>query len=190
MGFARVLRETPVFERLTLSDEDRERGRYYTEQRQRLELERSASSLEDFLPLLTTGNRDLLGNTSNPHSGLPANAKDQPIQSDNATLQRATNSGAGEESCLGGLCGPRQRSSRRQWIGRRGDNPRHRRPHRYRYLSPQLPRGRPHRRDRHPIVPDRSKPAGGANEATRLVFADQEKRFGQGILCPAQISSG
>ena len=48
MGFARVLRETPVFERLTLSDEDRERGRYYTEQRHRLELERSASSLEDF----------------------------------------------------------------------------------------------------------------------------------------------
>ena len=48
MGFARVLRETPVFERLTLSDEDRERGRYYAEQRQRLELERSASSLEDF----------------------------------------------------------------------------------------------------------------------------------------------
>ena len=48
MEFARVLRETPVFERVTLSDEDRERGRYYTEQRQRLELEQSASSLEDF----------------------------------------------------------------------------------------------------------------------------------------------
>jgi FkbH-like protein len=48
MEFARVLRQNPVFERLTLSDEDRERGRYYAEQRQRLELERSASSLEDF----------------------------------------------------------------------------------------------------------------------------------------------
>src|SRR5262245_32266126 len=48
MEFARVLREAPVFERLTLSDEDKERGRYYAEQRQRLELERSASSLEDF----------------------------------------------------------------------------------------------------------------------------------------------
>lgn len=46
--FAKVLREAPVFERLTLSDEDRERGRYYTEQRQRVELERGASSLEDF----------------------------------------------------------------------------------------------------------------------------------------------
>jgi FkbH-like protein len=33
---------------LALSEEDKERGRYYTEQRQRLELERSASSLEDF----------------------------------------------------------------------------------------------------------------------------------------------
>ena len=48
MEFARVLRQNPVFERLTLSDEDRERGRYYAGQRQRLELERSASSVEDF----------------------------------------------------------------------------------------------------------------------------------------------
>ena len=48
MEFGRVLRQSPVFERLTLSEEDRERGRYYAEQRQRLELERSASSLEDF----------------------------------------------------------------------------------------------------------------------------------------------
>jgi FkbH-like protein len=48
MEFARVLRRSPVFERLALSEEDRERGRYYAGQRQRLELERSASSLEDF----------------------------------------------------------------------------------------------------------------------------------------------
>src|SRR5262245_57517158 len=48
MEFSKVLRETPVFERLTLSEEDKVRGRYYAEQRQRLELERSASSLEDF----------------------------------------------------------------------------------------------------------------------------------------------
>jgi FkbH-like protein len=48
MEFSRVLRETPVFERLTLSDEDRERGRFYGEQRQRVDLERSTSSLEDF----------------------------------------------------------------------------------------------------------------------------------------------
>jgi FkbH-like protein len=48
MDFARVVREMPAFERLTLTDEDRERGRYYAEQRKRVELERSASSLEDF----------------------------------------------------------------------------------------------------------------------------------------------
>jgi FkbH-like protein len=48
MGYARALRESPVFERLTLSSEDRERGRYYVEQRQRAELVRSAGSLEDF----------------------------------------------------------------------------------------------------------------------------------------------
>jgi FkbH-like protein len=48
MSFAQVLRNCPVFERLTLSGEDRERGRYYAEQRQRIELQRSTSSLEDY----------------------------------------------------------------------------------------------------------------------------------------------
>jgi FkbH-like protein len=46
--YARALRQTPVFERLTLSEEDRERGRYYAEQRQRAELEHSSCSLENF----------------------------------------------------------------------------------------------------------------------------------------------
>ena len=48
MDYARAVRESAVFERLTLSAEDRERGRYYAEQRQRTELAESASSLEDF----------------------------------------------------------------------------------------------------------------------------------------------
>jgi len=48
MFYARALRKTPAFERLSLTDEDRERGRYYTEQRQRVELEQSAASLEEF----------------------------------------------------------------------------------------------------------------------------------------------
>jgi FkbH-like protein len=48
MGYAKALRDSPVFERLVLSAEDRERGQYYAEQRVRLEFERSASSLEDF----------------------------------------------------------------------------------------------------------------------------------------------
>jgi FkbH-like protein len=48
MGYATALRSTPVFERLVLSDEDRERGRYYAEQRQRVALEQRATSLEDF----------------------------------------------------------------------------------------------------------------------------------------------
>lgn len=47
--YARVLREIPEFERLWLSEEDRERGRYYAAQRERKELEGSAASLEDFL---------------------------------------------------------------------------------------------------------------------------------------------
>ena len=48
MDYATALRATPVFERLVLSDEDRERGRYYVEQRQRVDLEQRATSLEDF----------------------------------------------------------------------------------------------------------------------------------------------
>jgi FkbH-like protein len=48
MQYADTLRTCPVFERLTLSAEDRERGRYYAEQRQRDELQHSSGSLEDF----------------------------------------------------------------------------------------------------------------------------------------------
>jgi len=48
MGFAPALRDSPVFERLAISEEDRERGRMYAEQRQRAELQATAGSLEDF----------------------------------------------------------------------------------------------------------------------------------------------
>ena len=48
MGYAQALRESPVFERLTLSEEDRQRGEYYAAQRQRAELEQSVTSREDF----------------------------------------------------------------------------------------------------------------------------------------------
>jgi FkbH-like protein len=48
MEYALALRLSPVFERLVLSEEDRERGRYYAEQRQREEMEQSATSLEEF----------------------------------------------------------------------------------------------------------------------------------------------
>lgn len=48
MGYAQAVRESPVFERIALSEEDRARGRYYAEQRLRTELQESASSLEDF----------------------------------------------------------------------------------------------------------------------------------------------
>ncbi|MDX2031471.1 MAG: HAD-IIIC family phosphatase [Blastocatellia bacterium] len=48
MGFAAALRRSPVFERLTISAEDRERGRYYAEQRQRSDLQHSTASLDDY----------------------------------------------------------------------------------------------------------------------------------------------
>jgi len=48
LGYAEALRACPVFERLSLSVEDRERGRYYAEQRQRESYRQSATSLEEF----------------------------------------------------------------------------------------------------------------------------------------------
>lgn len=48
MGYARALRDWPVFERLTLSAEDRERGKFYAQDRQRNTLQASATSLEEF----------------------------------------------------------------------------------------------------------------------------------------------
>ncbi len=48
MDYARTVRDCPWFERLALSDEDRQRGEYYAAQRERVELERSVTSKEDF----------------------------------------------------------------------------------------------------------------------------------------------
>lgn len=48
LGYADALRSSPVFERLTLSHEDRERNVYYIQQRQRQEFEQSVTSVEDF----------------------------------------------------------------------------------------------------------------------------------------------
>ena len=48
MKYAAALRESPVFERLELTDEDRARGRMYAEQRMRSDLQEAAGSLEDF----------------------------------------------------------------------------------------------------------------------------------------------
>ena len=44
-----AVRGCPLFERLTLSGDDRKRGQMYAQQRQRAELESSAGSLEDYL---------------------------------------------------------------------------------------------------------------------------------------------
>lgn len=49
MEYARTLQECPVFERLTLSAEDRERPKYYVAERERAQLEQSSASREDFL---------------------------------------------------------------------------------------------------------------------------------------------
>jgi FkbH-like protein len=48
MQYAQAVRDCPWFERLALSQEDRQRGDYYAAQRDRLELERTVASKEDF----------------------------------------------------------------------------------------------------------------------------------------------
>jgi FkbH-like protein len=48
LGFADTLRDQLAFERLTLSEEDRQRGSYYAAQDQRLELLEQVTSKEDF----------------------------------------------------------------------------------------------------------------------------------------------
>ncbi|HXA49081.1 MAG TPA: HAD-IIIC family phosphatase, partial [Candidatus Acidoferrum sp.] len=48
MAFAGIVRDCPWFERLSLSEEDRQRGAYYAAQKERAELERAVTSKEDF----------------------------------------------------------------------------------------------------------------------------------------------
>jgi len=48
MGYRQALLDCPVFERLTLSEEDQARSRYYVEEIERKELRTQSSSLEDF----------------------------------------------------------------------------------------------------------------------------------------------
>jgi FkbH-like protein len=48
LGYAAAVRGSPVFERLALAAEDRQRARYYAEQRQRAELHGRVASVEDF----------------------------------------------------------------------------------------------------------------------------------------------
>lgn len=47
-GFADAVRHAPFFERLSMTAEDRSRGRMYAEQRARAELQASVASVEDF----------------------------------------------------------------------------------------------------------------------------------------------
>lgn len=46
--YAATIREFPLFERLRLTGEDRDRGAMYAQQRQRAELQKSATSVEDY----------------------------------------------------------------------------------------------------------------------------------------------
>jgi FkbH-like protein len=48
MAYARAVRDYPAFERLALSEEDRQRTKYYTAERQRAALAQTAASREEF----------------------------------------------------------------------------------------------------------------------------------------------
>jgi len=54
MLHARALQDCPIFQRLSLSGEDRERARYYADQRRRREVHEVSASLEDYLRSLET----------------------------------------------------------------------------------------------------------------------------------------
>lgn len=53
MAFASTLRQHPALEKLTISAEDRERSRFYTEQHGRAALQKGAGSVEEFLRSLS-----------------------------------------------------------------------------------------------------------------------------------------
>jgi len=55
MRRATALRECPLFERLSVTSEDRKRGRMYAEQAQRVDLERQVATLDGFLRSLRIG---------------------------------------------------------------------------------------------------------------------------------------
>ncbi len=48
-AYAQAIRDCPAFERLQLSEEDLKRGQYYSDQRQRIELQRASGSPQEFL---------------------------------------------------------------------------------------------------------------------------------------------
>jgi len=48
MRYAQAVRDAPVFERLTLSEEDQQRNQYYAAERERADLEQAVSSPEEF----------------------------------------------------------------------------------------------------------------------------------------------
>ena len=83
--------DCPVFERLTLSAEDQQRGTIYHAQRERAQLEQNVQTREDFfrsleqeaeIAPLTPGN-------AGPRSrNLP---KNQPVQPDHAPATRSSN---------------------------------------------------------------------------------------------------
>ena len=54
MEYARALRECPAFERVSVSREDRERGRLYAEERERTELRAASTTVDDFYRSLRT----------------------------------------------------------------------------------------------------------------------------------------
>ena len=88
LEYATIVRDCPIFERLTLSAEDQQRTAMYAEQRQRSDAEQNFQSKEDFFRFLEQEAE--LKSRIGSHAGAccAAHAKDQPVQPDHAPLQR------------------------------------------------------------------------------------------------------
>ena len=89
MEYAQAVRDCPWFERLTLSEEDRQRGDYYAAQRERAELEQKRDLEGGFLPFPGTGGGDRAGEPADAGPGRATHSEDQPVQPDDAALLRS-----------------------------------------------------------------------------------------------------
>ena len=84
--FAAALRSTPVFERLALSNEDRDRGAYYQAERQREQLQAAGGALDDYYRSLGMVVEIGGGYFADDRPGRATHAEDQSIQPHDAPI--------------------------------------------------------------------------------------------------------
>ena len=138
-AFAPAVRRSPLFERLSLSDEDRQRSEYYERERERAEAMAGAATLEGFLESLRTRGRHLRGRPGRRRPRRPADAEDEPVQRHDAPLHASRRSRRWSTTRRGRCtrCGPPTASATTGWSASRSST--HRRAVAHRHVPAQLP---------------------------------------------------